>query len=238
MRVGQSHCHIHGSIFFCTLGCQLGVCIPPFPLSSSNTALRIWRGKFLDESVLAFIATSLISMLENIISWVRVRIWRLMRVLVAGVVSSAGMLRGMGRIGRLLMVNSSSWVMVGITSSLGSSFWVIVGLAPSSDATNACGYATIKLFFCGGTLGDGAEIGIGVKIFSFALGRATISDIALVSSFCYSYFDCVVDCCGASTLGVGIGGVVFIPNSLVLSAACLNICSRQCSAWMSSSPML
>ena len=208
------------------------------PVSLSNTALRIWCGKVLDASVLVFIATSLITILANIMSWVRVRIRRLLQVLVAGVVLSALMLRGVGRIGRLLMVGSSSWVMVGMKSSLGSSFWVIVGLAPSSDATNACGYATIKFFFCGGTLGDGAEIGIGVKIFSFALGRATISDIALVSSFCCSYFDCVVDCCGASTLGVGIGGVVFIPNSLVLSAACLNICSRRCSAWVSSSHML
>ena len=178
--------------------------------------MRIWRGKFLDESVLAFIATSLISMLENIMSWVRVRIWRLMRVLVAGVVSSAGMLRGMGRIGRLLMVGSSSWVMMGVASSFGSSSWVMVGLAPSSDATTARRHVTINLLSFGITLGDGAEFGIGVKIFSFTLGCAAISAIASVSCCFCSSFDGTVDCCRAATLGVGFRIVVFIPNSLLL----------------------
>ena len=152
--------------------------------------------------------------------------------------SSDLILRGIDRIGRLVMVCSSSWVVVGMTSSLGSSYWFIVGLAPSSDTTNACGYAKIKFLFCGVTLGDGAEIGIGVKIVSFTLVRATISAIASVIIFCCSSFDGVVECCGAATLGVGFGGVVFIPTSLVLLAACLNICSRRCSAWMSSSHML
>ena len=157
---------------------------------------------------------------------------------MVGVVSYAGMLRGMGRIGRLLMVGSSSWVMVGMASFLGYSSRMIVGLVPSSYATSTCGHATIKLLFCGVTLGNGAEIGIGVKIVSFTLGRATISAIASVSGFCCSYFDGVADFCGAAILGVGIGGLVFIPTSLVLLAACLNICSRRCSAWMLSSHML
>ena len=75
-------------------------------MSSSNTALGIWRGKVFDKSVMAFIATSLRSMLENVMSWVRVWIRRFLQVLVASVVSSAGMLREMGRIGHLLMVGS------------------------------------------------------------------------------------------------------------------------------------
>ena len=70
-----------------------------------------------------------------------------------------------------------------MASSLGSSSWVIVGFLPSSDATNARGHAIINFFFCGVILGDGAEIGKGVKIVFITLGRASISYIAYVSSF-------------------------------------------------------
>ena len=102
---------------------------------------------------------------------------------MAGVVSSDRMLCGMGRIGRLLMVDSFSWVMAGMASSLDSSSLFMVGLAPFYDATTARGHATIKFISCGITLGYGAEFGIGVKIFFFTLDRAAISAIALVSNF-------------------------------------------------------
>ena len=104
---------------------------------------------------------------------------------------------------------------MGMASSLGSSSWLMVWLAPSSDTTTARGHATIKLLSRGVTLRDGAEFEIGVKIVSFALGCATISAISLVSSFCCSSFDGVADCCGAATLGVGLGVVFFIPTSLL-----------------------
>ena len=88
----------------------------------------------------------------------------------------------------------------------------MVGLAPSSDSTSARRHTIIKLLSCGVTLGYGAEFGIGVKIVSFTLVRAAISAIISESIFCCSPFDGVADCCGAATLGVDLGVVVFIPD--------------------------
>ena len=63
-------------------------------------------------------------------------------------------------------------------------------ICDKNGVSNARGHAAIKLLFCGATLGDGTEFGIGVKIVSFTLGRAAISSIALVSSFVVLFLWC------------------------------------------------